>query len=143
MWQNWGKYEGGWVWGKGGRGGRIWKIRTDSESLTPKTIKAKYLKTVGVQKKNVKNWGKYEGGWVWKKGWRGGRIWKILTESEFLTSKIFTIKIFKTVWVKIKMWKIWEKGGRWRTPHPQKSFGGYKIFRRDLVWVHGCMVFFS
>ena len=39
----------------------------------------------------------------------------------------------------VLMWKV----GSWRTLHPQKSFGGYKIFRGDLFWVHGCMVFFS
>ena len=59
----------------------------------------------------MKNSGKYEGGWVWEKGERGVRIWKISTESESLIPKTFTAKYLETVGVKIKMWKIGEKGG--------------------------------
>ena len=88
---------------KSGKGWSDFKNFNGIGILDPKNFHDKDFQDAETSNKNVKNGGKYGGGWVWEKVGRGGRILKIRTESESLTPKTLTIKIFKTLGLQIKM----------------------------------------
>ena len=89
-----------------GKSGKRWSDLKNSNGIgisDPKNPHDKDFQDAGTSNKNVKNRGKFGGGWGWEKVGKGGRILKISTESDSLTPKTFTLKIFKTLGLQIKM----------------------------------------
>ena len=73
--------------GKSGKGRSDLKNFNGIGISDPENLHVKDFQDAGTSNKNVKNRGKYGGGWGWEKVGRGGGIFKIPTESESLTPK--------------------------------------------------------